>query len=43
MKRTPRLSATWYKEFIARYKVDKSQMWEVKTTPEENRVLCTFC
>ncbi|KAJ6737959.1 GLYCOSYL HYDROLASE [Salix koriyanagi] len=26
MKRTPRLSATWYKEFIARYKVDKSQM-----------------
>jgi len=31
MKRTPRLSATWYKEFIARYKVDKSQMWEVKT------------
>jgi hypothetical protein len=31
MKRAPRLSATWYKEFIARYKVDKSQMWEVKT------------
>ncbi|KAJ6397081.1 hypothetical protein OIU77_022008 [Salix suchowensis] len=26
MKRTPRLSATWYKEFIARYKVEKSQM-----------------
>jgi beta-glucosidase len=26
LKRTPKLSATWFKEFIARYKVDKSQM-----------------
>ncbi|KAI5590524.1 hypothetical protein BDE02_04G014600 [Populus trichocarpa] len=26
LKRIPRLSATWFKEFIARYKVDKSQM-----------------
>jgi beta-glucosidase len=26
LKRTPKLSAAWFKEFIARYKVDKSQM-----------------
>ncbi|KAJ6706858.1 GLYCOSYL HYDROLASE [Salix viminalis] len=26
LKRTPKLSATWFKEFIARYKVEESQM-----------------